>query len=278
MKQLLNSLIPTIEIIDIGAMLMENSTPVYNSLLNQYLCNVTGFEPHKPECDKLNKLFDNKYKFLPYFIGNGETGKFYITNSSMTSSLYEPDKAIINLFQNLGNLMEVLEIIKVQTKRLDDIKELPDDVDFIKIDIQGAELDVFKNADRILKQAVIIHTEVEFVPIYKNQPLFADIDLFLRSNGFQFHKFLYLQGRSFKPLLLNNRPYSQISQQLWADVIYVKDFIQLDKLVPEKLLKLAVILHEIYKSYDLCHFVLAKYDRIKGSAFSDLYLEKLLIT
>ena len=41
----------------------------------------------------------------------------------------------------------------------------------------------------------MIHTEVEFVEMYERQPLFAEVDQFLRGNGFVFHRFSSLHGR-----------------------------------------------------------------------------------
>ena len=63
-------------------------------------------------------------------------------------------------------------------------------VDFIKIDIQGAELDVFKGGVDTLKDVVAIVSEVEFIPHYIDQPLFGDVCSFLTEKGFMFHKFL----------------------------------------------------------------------------------------
>jgi hypothetical protein len=48
--------------------------------------------------------------------------------------------------------------IEIETKRLDDVVERGR-VDFLKIDIQGGELDVFRNAKRTLIKTAVIHTE-----------------------------------------------------------------------------------------------------------------------
>jgi len=42
---------------------------------------------------------------------------------------------------------------------------------------------------------VLIQTEVEFVELYKGQPMFADVDIFLRASGFQFHTLNSFFGR-----------------------------------------------------------------------------------
>lgn len=52
---------------------------------------------------------------------------------------------------------------EVETVRLDDVPETAS-VDLLKIDIQGGELMVFQNAERRLADALVIQTEVEFLP------------------------------------------------------------------------------------------------------------------
>ena len=58
----------------------------------------------------------------------------------------------------------------LSTVRLDDVSEI-DNVDYIKIDIQGAELGVFRNGTDRLRDCPVIHTKVEFLPMYEGQPL-----------------------------------------------------------------------------------------------------------
>ena len=57
-------------------------------------------------------------------------------------------------------------------------------MDFLKIDIQGAERDVLAHARAKLAETVAIQTEISFVPLYKDQPTLGDIDLELRGQGF----------------------------------------------------------------------------------------------
>ncbi len=57
-------------------------------------------------------------------------------------------------------------------------------VDVMKLDIQGGELDALRGATRILRSVRAREVEVEFNPIYEGQPLFGDVDAFLRSRGF----------------------------------------------------------------------------------------------
>lgn len=265
---------PTIKVIDVGAMSVGAGTDSYASLVQAGLAQVVGFEPVQAECDKLNAAANGAKVFLPYALGDGTTRTLHVCNAPMTSSLYEPYTDLANKFQNLGNLMQVVQEQEVDTRRLDDIGEA-EDPDYLKLDVQGAEVDVLMGARRSLSEAVVVHTEVVFVPLYKNQALFAEIDQHLRREGYSFHKFCGICGRTFKPLVVNGNLNQAMSQQLWTDAVYVKDFMHLDRLQPEKLLKLAIIMHLIYGSFDLAAFVLRAYDAKTGANLAELYVRRL---
>ena len=56
---------------------------------------------------------------------------------------------------------------------------------YLKLDIQGAELEVLRTGTRLLEESLTaIRTEVEFQQIYCGQPLFRDVDAFLADQGF----------------------------------------------------------------------------------------------
>jgi len=156
---------------------------------------------------------------------------------------------------------------------LDDIPEVAG-TDYLKLDTQGAELLILQGAQRLLQDVMVVHTEVEFVSIYKGQPLFAEVDQFLRQQGFVFHRFAGMQGRTFKPLIADGNLSAALSQTLWSDAIYVKDFMRLAELPTAKLLKLAVILHENYKSLDLVSVVLEDIDKKEGTILQPTYLKR----
>jgi FkbM family methyltransferase len=262
-----------IDVLDIGAAL--NERPPYQSLVDAGRARIIGFEPNPQECDRLNREYGEPHRFFPCFVGGGSTAIFHETNWSLTGSLYEPNSPLLEKFQNLAEVVRPVAMHLVSTTRADDLSEI-DNVDFIKIDAQGSEHAIFQNASRLLTGTLLIQTEVLFVELYRNQPMFADVDILLRSKGFQFHTFDNVGRRAFKPLIANRDINSGVRQILWADALYVRDWMNLEELDAQKLCKYAVLAHDLLRSYDLAHLALVALDSKMGTSFAVTYLNRLL--
>jgi hypothetical protein len=122
---------------------------------------------------------------------------FYRCNYTMASSLVKPDLTVMGPFQNLPEFFDFVEVPDVTTVRLDDVPEAMG-ADYLKLDVQGSEGQVLAGARTCLDSVLVVHSEVEFVPIYAGQPLFGDIDAILRSRGFVLHRLLNLEGRTLR--------------------------------------------------------------------------------
>jgi hypothetical protein len=133
-------------------------------------------------------------------------------------------------------------------------------------------MDVLRGASRLLGEAVAVQTEVEFVPMYLGQPLFAEVDQSLRSAGYLLHRVSF-SGRTFRPLVTEGDINRMGSQVLWGEAIYVRSFMELHKLPPRKLLKLAAILHLVTGSTDMVPPVLRQYDAARQTRLSLDYLD-----
>jgi FkbM family methyltransferase len=259
---------PVIRIVDAGAAAYE--TDPYARLSQQGLCDVIGFEPNADNCARRNAGAQAGHRYLPYALGDGRVRRFYECQNPLTSSLYHPNDAMLAKFSCIS--LPVVAEHDIQTHRLDDLSEIQD-IDYLKLDVQGAELDIILGGPRLLGGTTLVHTEVEFIPIYADQPLFGDIDVALRKAGLWLHKLDSIQGRALQPLVANNNPHGPLSQILWADAaVYVRSFMTFDRVPPEKLLKLAVILHEVYASFDLAALALQHHDAQTGKNLWKTYL------
>jgi protein O-GlcNAc transferase len=101
------------------------------------------------------------------------------------------------------------------------------------------------------------------------------VDIFLRTNGFQFHTLNGFSGRVFKPLLLNGDVNSALRQALWSDALYVRDWMHLENLSETKLRNYAILAHDVVRSYDLAHLVLSALDDKTGRGYAANYLKRL---
>ena len=189
-------------------------------------------------------------RYLPYAVGDGAEYSLNICRASGMTSLFEPDPATLGLFEVLEPLGEVIERVPLQTRKLDDISEIQH-LDFLKIDIQGGELAVFRGGKAKLAQSVAIQTEVSFVTLYEDQPSLGDVDLELRSQGFIPHCFAAVKTWPIAPFVIIDNPRQALNQLLEADIVYVRDFAHADSMSDEQLKHLALIAHYCYQSFDL---------------------------
>lgn len=222
---------------------------------------IIGFETDKELCEKLNKESSNSYKFFYQALGQkNEKRNFYNTMDPMCSSLYQPNDKLLEKYHNL-EVAKLKNISEIDTVSLDNfcLVNQIEKIDLIKIDIQGGELDVFKGGENTLKDTLFIVSEVEFFPLYINQPLFGDIHNFLIKKDFMFNKFLGVSGRAIKPIIIGNNMNSGNTQYMWTDALFVRDLESVKKLDDQKILKLAVFSF-IYGNPDMTFFFLSEYD------------------
>jgi hypothetical protein len=104
------------------------------------------------------------------------------------------------------------------------------DVDFIKLDTQGSEMAILEGAAAVLKNSVFgLEVEVAFTMIYKDEPLFADVDLFIRQYGFDL---IDLRATSWKRSIGAAVGNSK-GQLISADALYFRRPLMLQKTLEE---------------------------------------------
>ncbi len=262
-----------IHIVDVGASLVDGP-PVYHALLARGHAHVIGFEPDAKALAALNRQKGSHETYLSYAIGDGKPHTLHVCEAPGMSSLLPPNRALLAHYHGFAEWSVVHRTLPVETVRLDDVREI-DDVDFLKIDIQGAELMALRHGARQLARCGVVQAEVEFLPMYEGQPLFSELELHLRGLGFAFHKFSSTASPAIKPLSVGNSPAGGLSQMLFADAVFVRPFTALGLIPAAKILKTAVVLHDLYRSWDLALRFVAEHDRRTGSRFAELYMRAL---
>ncbi len=264
--------VQAVTVVDVGASSLGNETEPYAPLLRAGRARVTGFEPDAQALQQLRLQFPDAqtHRYLPHIVGNGEAAVFHETEWSLTASLLEPHRPILDHYQRLGELVREKARHAVATARLDDLLA-PGQMDVLKIDVQGAERLVFDGAPQRLDECLVVWTEVEFVPLYRDQPLFGDIDARLRRHGLQF---LCFAGIAHRPLASWPQAGARAPlrpQQLWADAIYVPQPERLAALSADAAARLALAAHHMLGAYDLCHAALRRHDALTASDFAPRY-------
>ena len=179
-----------------------------------------GFEPDDRSYQKLIQEFsiNSNYKFYNFGLwSKNGTIDINLCKEPKVSSFFIPNEQIINNFKN-PERFNIVKKEKVKVSRLDDVKLK--NVDFIKLDIQGGELEALKGADKTLDKVLGCEVEVEFLDLYENQPIFQDINKHLISKNFIFIDFISYNR-------WERKKYEGYGQLIFADALYLKS--------PEKL-------------------------------------------
>ena len=148
---------------------------------------IDAFDPDVNANDKGYKKIKNVKWFSKGLAKKTGKFNFYITSKPSGSSLYKPNDGVMSKYSpsSYWKVREkrILEFLSFKDF-LDKFKKKSPDL--IKLDTQGSELDILKSlSSKQLDEVICIEIEAEFIELYKNQPLFRDIDLYLSKNNFE---------------------------------------------------------------------------------------------
>jgi hypothetical protein len=97
-----------------------------------------------------------------------------------------------------GNCADVVEAVTVETISLDDFcqTERIDEIDILKLTIQGGELLALQGAEQLLEQKKIalVYCDVLFAPVYEGQASFDDIWRTLETFGYRLYDLFNLSS------------------------------------------------------------------------------------
>jgi len=146
------------------------------------IINIMFFEPLPQTFEKLKSNVGDKAILVNTALGNviGEVEMYVETaNQGQSSSVLEPS---IHLRQYPH--IQFNNKITVPITKLDTFIEHKNEYNFINIDVQGYELEVFKGGVDFLNSIDYIMTEVNRDEVYKNCPMITELDDFLKFYGF----------------------------------------------------------------------------------------------
>jgi FkbM family methyltransferase len=213
----------------------------------------TWFGPHarafafEPDLDEAERLID-QYRgdpsvvVVPVALGQ-ETGTipFYMCVDPSGSSIYPPSGPPRSSTAGpvpSGPEATFDRMVQVEVVTLDEWLQTSGHgpIDAMKMDVQGAELDILKGASTALETVRMLVAEVHLNKMYDGAALFGEVDGFLREHGFELWRFPVIAHYSQEP----DRPpmvdrvdvhwFESLpvaipalpGQAVWADALYVK--------------------------------------------------------
>jgi FkbM family methyltransferase len=183
-----------------------------------YLKNFPGARVFAFEPDKTNFSaafastgeYRDRCRLYPYALADSDgTADFNVNTHNGTHSLLE-----IGAVELWREPARTAQKVTVETRSLDRFaaEHNISKIDILKIDIQGGELLALKGAENLLQSSRIrlLALEVEFQPLYKDQPLFWDICEYLYGFGYSLYN-------------LYDLVYHQDNERLlcWGDAIFL---------------------------------------------------------
>lgn len=228
-----------INLLDIGA--AGNIEPRWLKVA-KYI-NYTGIEPD----DRSNKSLYNKYNCKSYstidkVLWDEERElTFYITKKPKCSSLLEPNREFLDSFKD-ANRHDILKKQRVKSSTIN--KEFSEkEIDFIKIDTQGAELKILNGGENKISDCLGLEIEVQFAKLYKNACLFEEISCYLKSKNFVFIDFVNL-------CRWERYGYNSYGQIAFGDGLWLRSPEYINKYQTNKIYKYMAIC-SLYGRYDL---------------------------
>ncbi len=149
------------------------------------------FEPDEVECARLEKQAPRHTTYIPWAIG-GRPGraKFYEAKLAASTGLYPTNMEYFDRLLNRDNGVTVAEH-EVELHTLDEALAAYGNppVNFIKLDVEGAELDVLEGGTTCLDASSVIGilSEIRFHPEINGSPIFSRLDGFVVPLGFRLY-------------------------------------------------------------------------------------------
>jgi FkbM family methyltransferase len=122
---------------------------------------------------------------------NGTCVFYPIDPEKTVSPWFDGNRGASSLYKANGSYDHIEKYvqkeIEVECIRLDSFCQKNNivNIDLMWMDLQGAELTALQSlGDELLTTVQVIHTELEINPMYENQCLFSDVNLFLSQSNF----------------------------------------------------------------------------------------------
>lgn len=196
-----------------------------------------GFEADEEECAKLLEAAPPgaTVRYYNAFLGRSAPKRTFLIAHAFNNSFYPTDYAWyarrrsyhIGPAVRLSELYAVAKTLEVESISLDDwaMRYGVVGVDYLKVDIEGAELELMQASPRIMAGVLGVSVDVTFHADWIGAPTFADVDIWIRSQGFVLFDMNGIKrGTQYDTPVVAPRGHPTLSGQLaCANAIYFRD-------------------------------------------------------
>ncbi len=176
-------------VIDVGANIGQ-----YGVVLREagYKNSIISFEPMEDAFYKLSLTTKRYWDWTPYHYGvgasNGELTINVSKNNASSSilnvtSLSTDAEPLTTTYKH--EKIQIVSLDSFFNNKLNDYKSI-----YLKVDVQGYELEVLEGVKELLSHIRIVQLEMSFVPLYEGGPLFNEIISWMEKAGFEVYSIL----------------------------------------------------------------------------------------
>lgn len=164
-------------VVDIGAYHGEWTRAFKKIYPSAQVVMVEAQEKKRPLLDKVCSELEN-VSCQTALLGASSGKKVTFCEMETGSSVYEELSSVARTFVE-KNLVSLDDLLKEERRP----------VDFLKLDVQGYELEVLRGAARVMSQAHFVLLEVSVLPYNKSAPLVGDVMRFMGERHFRVFDF-----------------------------------------------------------------------------------------
>ena len=184
------SQIESLTLVDIGASYFLHKPWI--PLILGGRAKLISIDPNSENLNYLDRFPNIDVKKIPAALSSEEGLRvLYVTNVDSGSSLFPPEPSEEDLIRSPGlyDYLFPLRELTLEVTTLDLVTIENSDFLAVKIDTQGAELEILKGASALLQQGRILSVEAEVSllsrPIMSGSPTYADISSFLEEHNLE---------------------------------------------------------------------------------------------
>jgi FkbM family methyltransferase len=200
---------------------------------------IHGFEPDTIECERLNREARDQglnFHYYPTGLWSRDAALPFISNNTGGGSSFLPQNRAVTdrwKFENPQTATDARDIffpVGIGDVRVTSVASWAAAagiarIDFVKLNVQGAELEILRGCGPLLGNVAGVLAEVGFVDSYDNRPMFSDIDTWLREHGFVFFDLIahHYVGRAASPFTarhcLGLKPHWGQQVSFWGQLV-----------------------------------------------------------